>query len=177
MHRDKFFAKNLRNSNQSEGFGCLKPTGVLTRPHPSLSSFGHWSNAVSAPALSVQKQQVAVPRVLSGVVAARPVLPIAQPVLAPMPIRYPFLVNIAGVAKMAPFQTERPFPAHVYVDVATITRTASALIFVVCLFSIVIGVFTGFNVVQPFAAILIGFCSSVFFVMGVVLKREWSSRT
>ena len=64
---------------------------------------------------------------------------------------------------------KRPLPDHMYVDIATITKTASALIFLLCLFSLAIGFLTKFYVIQPFVSTVIAFSSIVFFAMGVFL--------
>jgi hypothetical protein len=62
-------------------------------------------------------------------------------------------------------------PAHLYVDVPTIAKQASRLVFLVCLFSLALSVITGVNMIHPFVSIFICLGCIPFYIMGRMLQK------
>jgi hypothetical protein len=65
----------------------------------------------------------------------------------------------------------RPTSRHL-VEASAVTKTASLMVLVFCLFSIFVYSTTGFMIFHPFFAILTAVGSVIFYCMGVVLTRS-----
>jgi hypothetical protein len=99
---------------------------------------------------------------------------------ADRPNTFIFIVPSHTYAPMNPVATSaresvRAYPDHMYVDVPTFTKAVSSFVLLISIFSLIIGGFTHFNMIQPFVSAVIAFASAVFFVMGMTLKREWTN--
>jgi hypothetical protein len=57
------------------------------------------------------------------------------------------------------------------VEISSVTRVASSLVFVTCLFSLVTYFLTGFIVIHPFLSILVATAAVVFYGMGEMMRR------
>lgn len=62
------------------------------------------------------------------------------------------------------------------VDVPTVIKTTSALAFLVCAFSFVLWLTTGFQLIYPSISVLIAAFAVVFYIMGEGLRRQWTKR-
>jgi hypothetical protein len=59
------------------------------------------------------------------------------------------------------------------VDVATVGKTASALVLLICLLALTVGLFTGFYFIYPPIAAGVAVLACVFYAMSLVLERQW----
>jgi hypothetical protein len=67
-------------------------------------------------------------------------------------------------------------PANLYVDVPTIAKQASRLVFLVCLFSLALSIITGVDMIHPFVSIFICLGCIPFYIMGNMLQKTYSTR-
>jgi hypothetical protein len=74
--------------------------------------------------------------------------------------------------KMSEPQAERHLPDRMYVDVATIAIKGSQLIFLVCLFSLMLSIITDVHMLHPFAATIIMIGCIGFYLMGRLVKQQ-----
>ncbi len=65
----------------------------------------------------------------------------------------------------------RQYPAHMYVDVPALTKSISAVIFLVCIFSLALSFLTGFRIIHPYVSVTVGFAAAAFYLMGEMLRR------
>ena len=68
----------------------------------------------------------------------------------------------------------RVLPAHLYVDVPTIAKQASRLVFLVCLFALLIWAITGFVMIHPIIAVVTMIGCIGFYVMGSMTQKHLS---
>jgi hypothetical protein len=59
-----------------------------------------------------------------------------------------------------------------YVDVASVTKKASATVLIICCFSLVTFWSTSFAVIHPIIGVLVAASSIIFYIMGELLQRE-----
>lgn len=59
------------------------------------------------------------------------------------------------------------------VDVATIGKTASAIVFIVAILSLAIGFLTGFQLIYPPMAGFIAWSAGFFYIMSRLLEGQW----
>jgi hypothetical protein len=62
------------------------------------------------------------------------------------------------------------------VEVPTIIRVASGLAVLVCAFSLIAWLSTGFYLIYPPISALVGAVSLGFFLMGEILRWQWTNR-
>jgi predicted tellurium resistance membrane protein TerC len=67
---------------------------------------------------------------------------------------------------------KRPYPDHMYVDIATVTKSISATILFVCAFSLVISFLTQFTIINRYVSVTIGFAAIAFYLMGGMLRQS-----
>lgn len=82
------------------------------------------------------------------------------------------VVFVLGGDVMKNLQPEKSFPEHMYVDVPTIAKTTSALVLLVCLFSLIVSWATGFNMIYPLIAAFVLIGAGVFYAMGRLLAKR-----
>jgi hypothetical protein len=58
------------------------------------------------------------------------------------------------------------------IEIATLTKSASLIVLLVCGLSLVVGLLSGFNAIHPSVALLLGTAAVIFFIMGVMLAKE-----
>ena len=86
------------------------------------------------------------------------------------------LFQVEGSSDMSAAPTERPYPDHMYVDIPTITKTTSAIVLLICIFSLVVYGMTGVRIIQPLISVVVGFVSGMFYGMGEMLGRSKALR-
>jgi hypothetical protein len=59
------------------------------------------------------------------------------------------------------------------VDVATIGRVASGIVFIICMATFVIGLATGFYAIFPPMNLLVAGMAAIFYILSVLLARQW----
>jgi hypothetical protein len=79
---------------------------------------------------------------------------------------------VLGGDKMSKPQAGRLLPDRRYVDVATIAIKASQLIFLVCLFSLVLSAISGVHMFHPLVATIIMIGCVGFYLMGRLVKQQ-----
>jgi len=62
------------------------------------------------------------------------------------------------------------------VEVASVAKTTSLLVLVVCLFSLATVALTGFVIINPLISILISAACLIFYVMGMIIDRNARAR-
>lgn len=70
----------------------------------------------------------------------------------------------------------RTLAHHLYVDVPTITQAASSLVFLVCLFALLIWAISGFVMIHPFIALITMIGCIGFYIMGMRTKQSHFSQ-
>jgi Flp pilus assembly protein TadB len=88
------------------------------------------------------------------------------PPLKTMPRRSTVMTTADGLPRV--------LPAHLYVDVPTIAKQASRLVFLVCLFALLIWAITGFVMIHPIIAIVTMIGCIGFYVMGSMTQKHLS---
>lgn len=82
------------------------------------------------------------------------------------------IILVVGASNMNRSQTNKtPLPNQLYVDVPTITKTTSRLIFLVCVFALAVWGLTGFVMIHPIIAIMTGIGSIGFYIMGSMAAK------
>lgn len=87
------------------------------------------------------------------------------------------LVGIPAMGKATQVQIgKRAYLDRHYVDVPTITRRSSLIVLLVCIFSVITYTTTGFMILHPFAAAVIGVASIIFYLIGKMTRKEFSKK-
>ena len=82
---------------------------------------------------------------------------------------------VMGNNKMSQHQTERPLPAHMYVDLIILVTKASMLVFLICLFSLAVSAIDGFHMVHPFVAIIVMIGCLGFYSMTRFARKQYKA--
>jgi hypothetical protein len=89
-----------------------------------------------------------------------------------VPLQYGRVVFFVLGGKMSEPQAKKEFPDRMYVDVSVVAIKSSALMFLVCLFSLAVSIGTGLHMIHPFAAIMIMIGCVGFYLMGRLVKKQ-----
>ena len=158
----------------------MQTVTLRAAPRPTIAPLSQWSNTGGHVAplpgnypATFQSGVMGIASVVLPSVAARPAATHAR---SPMQSYLIFVSNMAGVSNMAAPRLE-PLTAetrvvHPQIDLPTITKTASALVFLVCVFSLLVSVTTGFNVIHPVICVFVLTGAGIFYVMGRLLTNR-----
>lgn len=75
--------------------------------------------------------------------------------------------------KGIPITAARPYPDHLYIDAPTLAKRGSRLVFLVCLFALLIWAITGFSMIHPFIATITMIGSIAFYIMGTITEKSY----
>ncbi|HZP21321.1 MAG TPA: hypothetical protein VFB16_14080 [Bauldia sp.] len=89
----------------------------------------------------------------------------AVPPTTPAPLRV-----VSDQSTAQPQKAEATVPT---VDVVTVGKVASALVGLVCAFSTIVWLLTGFALIYPPMGILVAVLAGIFFVIGMMLEAQW----
>jgi hypothetical protein len=72
-----------------------------------------------------------------------------------------------------PVARKHPYPDYLYVDVPTIVKKASALVFLVCVFSLALYFSSGVYMIHPFICLITIVGAAAFYIMGVFIEKQY----
>lgn len=70
---------------------------------------------------------------------------------------------------------QRAYPSNMYVDVPTVTKTISAVVFYLCVLSLLMSFVSGFSLIDRFFSILFAFFAAGFYLMACLMARRHGS--
>lgn len=92
-----------------------------------------------------------------GVIPLRPAMPMDNRQRTPAPTTH---------------TRPRRYPDHMYVDVPTVVRRLSGSVALLCTFSFVLSILTGFTIVQRFASVVITVAAIGFYLIAELIGRH-----
>ena len=95
-------------------------------------------------------------------------IPYAPAYNVPLLNRMPDMLN-----KGIPIAAPRAYPEHLYVDVPTLARRGSRLVFLICLFALLMWAITGFSMIHPFIAVITMIGAIAFYIMGMITEKSY----
>jgi hypothetical protein len=84
------------------------------------------------------------------------------------------LAQLSEPSSSGALKDQYVMPRSLYVDVPTIAKTASRLVFLTCLFALLIWTITGFVMIHPIIAAMAIIGSIGFYLMGAMTEKRMS---